>query len=67
MVLDFFESKPKVLEALLNKNIQTQSYNSSNIPLNPMGYYSMGGLWARMIPKINLIIFILVTDKTWFM
>lgn len=42
MLLDFFESKPKILEALLNKNTQPQTYNNPTA-INPTGYYSMSG------------------------
>lgn len=42
MVLDFFESKPKILEALINKNSQPQTYNNPTT-INPTGYYSMTG------------------------
>jgi len=44
MVLDFFESKPKILEALFTKNAQTTNYNNSSLISNPMGYYSMHGM-----------------------
>jgi len=44
MVLDFFESKAKILEALFTKNTQTINYNTSAMTSTPMGYYSMHGM-----------------------
>lgn len=38
MLLDFFETKPKILEALLIKN-NPINYNVMSQPQNGMGYY----------------------------
>ena len=44
MVLDFFEFKPKILEALVkNNSSQPQTYNNQST-LNPTGYYTMTGM-----------------------
>lgn len=44
MVLDFFQTKPKLLEALLSKKPPT-NYNVMSQPQNGMGYYpTLGGI-----------------------
>lgn len=58
MVLDFFESKPKILEALINKNSQPQTYNNPTT-INPTGYYSMTGSMGLWLNKLLYIEFLL--------
>ncbi len=52
MVLDFFESKPKILEGLMNnKNYSFNSFNAPSISHAQTGYYSMTGmgLWYWLL------------------
>ena len=43
MVLDFFQTKPKILEALLSSNTAGVNYNSQSSSQNMMQYYQPMG------------------------
>lgn len=62
MVLDFFETKPKIVDALLNKN--SSGHMQSGLQ-NPLNYYSMSGMNNWGFVWYFLFYFIFIVSNVW--